>query len=153
MRHNAITTTILFLLVLCPFLMSAQDSRPDAKSAVEQVLRDQVAAWNRRDLEGFMSGYWNSPDLIFFSGAQKTSGWQSTLERYRARYQGEGREMGKLEFSDLSIQELAPNAAYVLGEFHLTTSDGKTPHGLFTLIFRKFPEGWKIVHDHTSAAP
>jgi hypothetical protein len=36
------------------------------------------------------------------------------------------------------------------GEFHLTMSDGKTPHGLFTLIFRKFPNGWKIVHDHSA---
>jgi beta-aspartyl-peptidase (threonine type) len=153
MRHNALTTTILFLLLLCPFLAFAQDSPGDVKSAVEKVLNGQVEAWNRHDLEAFMSGYWNSPDLIFFSGAQKTSGWQSTLERYRVRYQGEGREMGKLEFSDLSVQELAPDAAFVLGEFHLTMPDGKTPHGIFTLIFRKFPEGWKIVHDHTSAAP
>jgi len=153
MRPNAMTTAILFFVLLCPFHAFAQDSRADVKSAVENVLQQQVDAWNRHDLEAFMSGYWNSPDLIFFSGAQKTSGWQSTLERYRARYQGEGREMGKLEFSDLSIQELAPDAAYVLGEFHLTLSDGKTPHGLFTLIFRRFPDGWKIVHDHTSAAP
>jgi beta-aspartyl-peptidase (threonine type) len=152
MRQNAMATAILFLLVFLRFTF-AQDSRTDVKAAVETALRQQVEAWNRRDLEGFMAGYWNSPDLIFFSGAQKTSGWQSTLERYRARYHGEGREMGKLEFSDLSIQELAPDAAYVLGDFHLTMSDGKTPHGLFTLIFRKFPEGWKIVHDHTSAAP
>jgi len=131
----------------------AQASKSDANSAIENVLRQQVEAWNGHDLEGFMAGYWNSPDLVFFSGAQKTSGWQSTLERYRARYQSEGREMGKLEFSDLSIHQLAPDAAYVLGEFRLTMSDGKTPHGVFTLIFRKFPEGWKIVHDHTSAAP
>jgi ketosteroid isomerase-like protein len=135
------------------FPVLAQISPSDVNSSVESVLHQQVEAWNRHDLEGFMAGYWNSPDLIFFSGAQKTSGWQSTLERYRARYQSEGREMGKLQFSELSIHQLAPDAAYVLGEFHLTMSDGKTPHGLFTLIFRKFPQGWKIVHDHTSAAP
>jgi len=131
----------------------AQASATDAASAVESVLRQQAEAWNRHDLEAFMAGYWNSADLVFFSGAQKTSGWQSTLERYRARYQSQGHEMGKLEFSDLSIHPLAPDAAYVLGEFHLTRLDGTTPHGRFTLIFRKFPEGWKIVHDHTSAAP
>ena len=99
-----------------------------------------------------MSGYWNSPDLTFFSAAEKTSGWESTLERYRKKYQSEGREMGRLEFSDLDIQELAPDAAFVRGAWHLNMTDGKTPHGLFTLIFRRFPDGWKIVHDHTSAA-
>ena len=47
---------------------------------------------------------------------------------------------------------LGSEAAFVLGEWHLAMSDGKTPHGLFTLVFRKFPDGWKIVHDHTAAA-
>ena len=98
-----------------------------------------------------MGGYWNSPELTFFSGAKETAGWQSTIERYRKTYQSEGREMGKLEFSDLRIEALGRDAAFVRGAWHLTMPDGKTPHGLFTLIFRKFPDGWKIVHDHTSA--
>jgi len=153
MRNRLVIATVVVGVLSFSVSGVAQSTTQDIASDVENVLRQQAGAWNRHDLEGFMEGYWNSPDLVFFSGAQKTSGWQSTLERYRARYQSEGREMGKLEFSDLSIQKLAPDAAYVLGEFHLTMSDGKTPHGLFTLIFRKFPEGWKIVHDHTSAAP
>ena len=123
-----------------------------AKSEVEQVLRTQQDAWNRHDLDAFMAGYWNSADLTFFSGAKITTGWAATLERYRKTYQSEGREMGKLEFSDLNIQPLATDAAFVRGAWHLTMSDGKSPHGLFTLVFRKFPEGWKIIHDHTSAA-
>jgi len=153
MREKSAFLTIAFFLLCSSLHAFAPASTSEADSAIEAVLHQQVEAWNRHDLEGFMLGYWNSPDLVFFSGAQKTSGWQPTLERYRARYQGEGREMGKLEFADLSVHQLAPDAAYVLGEFRLTMSDGKTPHGLFTLIFREFPEGWKIVHDHTSAAP
>jgi len=152
MRDKLVIAVAGFLFSFT-FPAFAQASASDAASAVESVLRQQAEAWNRHDLEAFMAGYWNSPDLVFFSGAQKMSGWQSTLERYRSRYQGEGHQMGKLEFSDLSIHQLAPDAAYVLGEFHLTMPDGTTPHGLFTLILRKFPEGWKIVHDHTSAAP
>jgi ketosteroid isomerase-like protein len=153
MRNRLVIATVVVGVLSFSVSGVAQSTTQDIASDVENVLRQQAGAWNRHDLEGFMAGYWNSPALIFFSGVQKTSGWQSTLERYRTRYQSEGHEMGKLEFSDLSIQQLSPDAAYVLGQFHLTMSDGKTPHGLFTLIFRKFPEGWKIVHDHTSAAP
>jgi uncharacterized protein (TIGR02246 family) len=137
--------TVIFLLAFMSPL-TAQES------SVQQVLQQQRAAWNRHDLEAFMTGYWNSPDLTFF-GTHKTSGWRATLDRYRQTYQGEGREMGKLEFSDLKIEALAPDAAFVRGGWTLTLSDGKTPHGWFTLVFRQFPEGWKIVHDHTSTEP
>jgi ketosteroid isomerase-like protein len=135
----------------------AESSEQKVKAAVEEVLNRQVEAWNRHDLEGFMAGYWNSPELTFFSGAKATMGWEATLERYRKAYQSEGREMGKLDFAELNIEPLGREAAFVRGAWHLKLADGKTPaekepHGRFTLIFRKFPEGWRIVHDHTSAA-
>lgn len=139
------------LFVCCAFL-SITSSATEPESAIEQVLHRQQDAWNGHDLEVFMSGYWKSPDLTFFSGAKETSGWQATLNRYKATYDSPGHAMGKLDFSELKIEMLGPEAAFVRGAWHLTMPDGKTPHGRFTLIFRKFPEGWKIIHDHTSAA-
>lgn len=124
----------------------------DSESAIKHVLTAQQEAWNRHDLDGFMSGYWNSPDLTFFSGAKETRGWQATLERYRATYNSPGHAMGKLDFSDLRIEMLGPEGAFVRGAWHLTMPEGKNPGGKFTLIFRKFGDGWKIIHDHTSAA-
>jgi ketosteroid isomerase-like protein len=145
---------LLSMIVVCAiaqmeFAHAAADS---SKSAVDQVLRTQQDAWNHHDIDRFMDGYWNSPDLTFFSGAKETSGWQGTLERYKTTYASPGHEMGQLEFSGLRIEMLGQDAAFVRGAWKLTMSDGKTPHGLFTLVFRKFPNGWKIIHDHTSAA-
>jgi beta-aspartyl-peptidase (threonine type) len=144
--------TAVLVFVLFPVGTFSQDRALQEQKAIEQVLQNQSAAWNRHDLEGFMAGYWNSPQLTFFSGTEISSGWQATLERYRRRYQGEGREMGTLVFSDLRTELVGPEAAFVRGVYTLTMSDGQTPHGIFTLIFRKLPDGWKIVHDHTSAA-
>ena len=145
---------VFCLIALCSVAQTPRGNTPfvEGAAAVERVLQTQQAAWNRHDLEGFMAGYWNSPDLTFFSGAKEHDGWQAAFDRYEATYASPGHEMGKLEFSGLRIEMLGPDAAFVRGEFHLTMPDGKTPHGLFTLVFRKFPEGWKIVHDHTSAA-
>jgi ketosteroid isomerase-like protein len=125
----------------------AGSSNVDA--AVKAVLDAQVVAWNHHDLERFMAGYWNSPELTFFSGATETQGWEPTLERYRRSYKTEGHVMGTLSFSDLQVEALGTGAAFVRGKFQLAMPDGKQPHGVFTLIFRKFPEGWRIVHDHT----
>jgi len=139
---------MLFVLFLGPTLSFAETPGAPEK-AIRQVLEDQDAPWNKGDLNGFMKGYWKSDKLLFFSGDKKTSGWQATLERYQQKYQGEGKEMGKLTFSDLDIQLLGPDAALVRGRFTLVTTKGK-PTGLFTLIMKKFPEGWRIIHDHTS---
>ena len=140
---------LLFTSVVFVMTAAAQHAG-SADSAIPRVIQQQQQAWNRGDLEGFMSGYWNSPELTFFSGAHEAKGWQAALDRYKKSYQSPGHEMGKLEFSNLRIEMLGREAAFVRGEFHLTMSDGKTPHGRFTLIFRKFPEGWKIVHDHSA---
>jgi beta-aspartyl-peptidase (threonine type) len=113
------------------------------------LLETQVAAWNKKDLEGFMAGYWKSPELTFFGGKEITKGWQATLERYRKKYQSEGKEMGTLSFSDLEIQTFGATA-FARGRWHLQFSDGKTAEGLFSLILKKLPEGWRIVHDHSS---
>jgi beta-aspartyl-peptidase (threonine type) len=119
------------------------------RAAIQEVLDKQVAAWNKGDLDGFMEGYWNSPELSFSSGADNKRGWQATYDRYRAKYQSQGSEMGKLTFSELEIDLLSSESAVVRGRFQLVMSKGN-PSGLFTLIFKKLPEGWRIVHDHTS---
>ena len=147
MRTFILVSGVVMSLAMMAFGASAADAAP---KAIRKVIEDQQAAWNRHDLEAFMAGYWNSPDLTFFSGAHESKGWQAALDRYKKAYTGTGHEMGRLEFANLRIDMLGSDAALVRGEFHLTMSDGKTPHGLFTLIVRKFPDGWKIVHDHSA---
>jgi beta-aspartyl-peptidase (threonine type) len=127
----------------------AQGARA-AEEAIRAVLGSQVEAWNKGDLETFMKGYWSSPDLTFFSAGNRTQGWQATLDRYRKRYQSEGQEMGKLTFSALQVEVLGPDAAFVRGRWQLERTKDR-PGGLFTLIFKRLPEGWRIVHDHTSS--
>jgi beta-aspartyl-peptidase (threonine type) len=132
---------------------SLEDVRASLEEGIKHLLLSQVEAWNHGKLDQFMQGYWQSPDLTFFSGATETKGWEPTLARYRQRYQSEGKEMGKLEFQDLKIDLLSRRAAVVTGRWQLTMSNGKQPHGLFTLVLKRMaPEGWRIVHDHTSAA-
>ncbi len=132
--------------------LAARTPGADEAKAIRAVLDAQVAAWNKGDLEGFMAGYWKSPELTFYSGKTKLRGWQATLDRYRKRYQAEGREMGRLRFETVEVLGLGPDAALARGGWRLHTSDGKEPHGLFTLLLRRPDGDWRIVYDHTSAA-
>ena len=143
-------------LAACASGGSATDSggaAADPRPAIQKVLDDQVAAWNRGDIEAFMDGYWESPDLVFTSGGNVQRGWQTTLERYRASYGTSPETMGRLSFSDLEIHPLGDEEAWALGHWHLDDAGGKAMGGVFSLVFRRVDGRWLIVNDHTSSSP
>lgn len=108
----------------------------------------QVAAWNRGDIDGFMQGYARSPATEFVTGDSLTRGWQTVRDRYRKKYDSR-EKMGTLTFTNVKITPLSSDAALALGRWKLVRKSDK-PHGIFTLLFRRTPGGWRIVHDHTS---
>ena len=144
------TFLILFALVCLSAAAIGQTRQQKAQAVADilGVMDAQVAAWNRGDIEGFMKGYWNSPKLAFVSGDNITRGWQSTLDRYKKNYDSKAK-MGTLEFREVEVDVLSPDAAVVLGSWHLAREKDE-PHGKFSLVFRKMADGWRIVIDHTS---
>ncbi|HEV8070732.1 MAG TPA: sugar-binding protein [Planctomycetaceae bacterium] len=131
-----------------------QDSRlrrihpnDDLLDALESIVSEQAAAWNRGDIDGFMRHYWKSEDLTFSSGGHTTRGWQTTKDNYKVRYPTRER-MGQLTFDHLEVFPLGETAALLLGHWRL---DRTGPvGGNFSLVFRKIDGAWVIVHDHTS---
>ena len=142
----AVLAAGLMLAVGGPHRSGAQDS---LTAAVGEVLERQQSAWNRGDLEGFMAGYWRSPDLVFTSGGTVRRGFDTLLERYRTTY-GSGASMGRLDFSQLEVHPLGPEAAWALGRWSLARGEERLG-GVFTLVLRRLDGGWRIVHDHTSS--
>jgi uncharacterized protein (TIGR02246 family) len=122
---------------------------PPVDAAVRAILDEQRAAWNRGDVAAFMKGYWNSPDLTFAGSTGVTRGWEPVMARYHKSYP-DAAAMGHLDFSAIEVHPLGKDAALVLGRWHLKRANDE-PGGVFTLVFQKLPEGWRIIHDHTSA--
>jgi ketosteroid isomerase-like protein len=152
MKSCSLLLSSLFVL-FAPFDLSAtdkEDSRDGAIAQIRDVLRRQQEAWNRGDIDSFMNGYARAETTVFVSGDEATRGWQTVRDRYLKKYNDRAK-MGTLTFSDLEIEQLGPDSALGLGRWELKRATDN-PHGRFTLIFRKTPDGWRIVHDHTSAA-
>ena len=137
------------LLAACGIVTVSLFAQQSPENAIRGVLDNQVAAWNRGDVEGFMEGYWKSEELTFVTAAGVTHSWQKVIERYRRSYP-DRKTMGRLSFSDLEIRVLSPGSAFVLGRWRLQR-DSDQPEGHFTLVLRKFPKGWRIIHDHTTS--
>jgi ketosteroid isomerase-like protein len=141
---------VLLVLSGSVHLLATQEKRRDADmKSINEVLSAQQGAWNRGDVDAFLIGYWRSPELTFSGGNGVSRGWDGVLARYKKSYPNHA-AMGQLEFSDLEFRFLGPDAALVLGQWHLKRESGDIG-GVFTLVWQKFPDGWKIIHDHTSA--
>ena len=156
---NAKRRTLLYwrpvvgLLMACCGLGCGPSSdtpvRADDEAAIRAVLQQQVEAWNQGNIDAFMDGYARTDSLRFASGSTVLTGWQATLDRYHRTYPDRA-AMGRLTFDLRTVRVLSAQWAVVFGGYQLERAEDR-PSGLFTLLFEKRPEGWRIVHDHTSA--
>jgi ketosteroid isomerase-like protein len=145
-RWIGVTSCILVVITV----FAAPEQATNALTQIRSVLQGQQAAWNRGDIDGFMNGYARSASTIFISEDTIRRGWQTVRDRYRKKYSSRA-NMGTLAFSDLEITLLSSDSAMASGRWKLNRANDQ-PHGRFTLILRRLPEGWRIVYDHTSAA-
>lgn len=141
---NILILYIVFVLVHA----TGFSEPPDIEGEILDVLTKQKTAWNQGDIESFMKYYWRSEDFTFQSGNNRILGWDALLARYKKNYSGEN--MGALNFTDIVIKDLSHKSAVVLGRWEVKQKD-ETLGGLFTLVLKRMPEGWRIIHDHTSS--
>lgn len=125
--------------------------QPADRTTITGVIEAQAAAWNAGNLDGYMAGYAKLDQLVFTSGGKIRRGYQATYDAFHTKYAQDTSKMGKLRFEILEVQPIGADGAVVLGHWALTDSpsDGQ---GVFSVIFERRPEGWRIVHDHTSLA-
>jgi uncharacterized protein (TIGR02246 family) len=152
-RNERIRTAALgVLLVLAGVSAHSQELKPASPEelGVVKVLLAQEAAWNRGDLEAFAKGYKDSPDTLFVT-KQISRGYAGMLEAYKRDYPNKS-VMGTLTFSELEVHPLDEKFAVVLGKYHLERGkkDGGNTEGMFSLVFEKTDDGWKIIIDHTT---
>lgn len=147
-RRRALT--VFFCTVMAGIVSAAPPQPQNATVQIRSVLHAQQDAWNRGDIDGFMNGYARSASTVFVSDDTIRRGWETVRARYKEKYSDRAK-MGVLTFSEPEITLLSTNAAVVLGRWSLKRANDQ-PHGRFTLIFKRLPEGWRIVHDHTSSA-
>jgi ketosteroid isomerase-like protein len=127
---------------------AAPEERAGDRSAITKILETQQNNWNQGNVDAFLDGYWHSPDLTFSGSGGIARGWDGVLARYKKNYPDRA-AMGQLDFSGLEFHFLGQDAALVLGHWHLSRAQGDIG-GVFSLVWQRFPEGWRIIHDHTS---
>jgi ketosteroid isomerase-like protein len=123
------------------------DKRAES-SALDSIMLVQQDAWNRADIEGFMQPYWKSDSLCFIGKRGLTFGWQNTLDNYKKGYP-DAAAMGRLQFTNHSLDVLSDDHAYVIGKWELFRV-ADTLSGHYSLLWKKISGKWVIVADHSS---
>lgn len=152
----AICVAVFGLALTFPAHAQNPSARSDDEAEIRAAIKTQSDAWNRADIPAFMQTYEDSPDTTFI-GQKLRKGYKPILERYQQSYTSP-EQMGTLSFSDIDIRLLPSGCgksdiALVTGKFHLNrTKHGEAgkDDGIFSLVWRKGPHGWKIILDHTS---
>jgi uncharacterized protein (TIGR02246 family) len=139
-----------YLLVLVLTLASSSWAQTAPDTAIRQLLDQQTADWNRGDVDAFMKGYEDSPDTTFV-GQTVQYGYATIRDRYRKLYTSPA-AMGRLAFTHLAIRPLDSGYAIATGNFHLerTAAGGGNADGIFSLLLKQEPDGWKIILDHSN---
>ena len=149
--QTRLTLSSICNILIVALVCAAPEETPNSVVEIQSVLTAQQDAWNRGEIDAFMNGYARSASTVFVSEDEIRRGWETVRDRYRVKYSDHAK-MGTLSFSEIEVTMLSPDAAVVLGRWRLKRANDE-PHGRFTLLFKRLPEGWRIVHDHTSAAP
>jgi ketosteroid isomerase-like protein len=139
---------ISIILFMLPALqLYAQPLSAGETENFTRMMNEQQELWNKGDIDGYMSYYWNSDSLIFISQGRKNMGWQTTCSNYKTKYP-DAQSRGKLEFSNLFFYQLNPDLVIATGSWKLSRAAGNL-EGSFTLVWKKILNEWKIIIDHT----
>jgi ketosteroid isomerase-like protein len=150
--HNRPSNTLALLACALMLMLSACNSNydPIIEHEIRAVMDAQQAAWNRGDIEAFMDGYDRAETTTFVSGDQLIRGWQTVFDRYKKQYSSR-EQMGTLSFAELTITPIGADLALADGRWQLTRAND-SPHGRFTLLFKRINSKWRIIHDTTTSA-
>jgi ketosteroid isomerase-like protein len=149
---RAFAAFAVLMIVACP----VRAASPSAERTIESLMARMFAAANAHDTDAFMAPYQRSPDLVFAINGEVIHGWDALHEQQLkwwnngksdARYTQVGSPMFMALGSDVEMVTW-PLAA------HRTQPDGKTVDYAFvvTYLWRRLPQGWRIVHGHESFA-
>jgi ketosteroid isomerase-like protein len=134
---------------------TAPTPRSDQAALTNQMaaqLERAAGDWNRGDLDAFLSDYARESTTTFVDGRRARHGFEFIRDHYAPRF-APGARRDSLHFEELEARRLSPTLALVTARFILQRSGTISASGPFSLVMEWRPEGWRILHDHSSSDP
>ncbi len=150
---------MLRIAALLGIFVAATLPAAGTQSAARQIRAqwdDMQRAANAHDTDSFMAPFAHRPDLVFAVNGEVIHGWDA-LHAQQQKWWNHGKSDARYtQAGELELIALGPDAEVSTASFtsRRTRPDGKISTGRFvvTYIWKKLPQGWRIVYGHESWA-
>jgi ketosteroid isomerase-like protein len=117
---------------------------------VVKIILAQESAWNKGDLDAYLSHYKDAPDTQAVL-ANLVRGIDNIRGAYKQNFPNKD-SMGAIEDTDIEVKALGDNYALATGKYHLNRpkKSGGPIEGTFMEIFEKTQAGWQIIFSQSS---
>jgi uncharacterized protein (TIGR02246 family) len=127
---------------------TAPESDPSDYKQIFRLLAKMADSWNAHDIDGYLSAYWQSPELLVIIEGEQLKGWADVTSTYHRGYPNKD-EMGSLLPDRIQIQMVSADVAVALDWWTVVLKKGKVL-GTSTMVLRKIDGNWVIVVMHSS---
>ena len=122
----------------------------DDLKTINDLLLRMLDRWNAHDIDGYLSAFWQSPQLLVMLQEEQFQGWQSVWDTYKTGYP-DPNAMGSVQPSRIQIKLVKPDLAVAVTWWVVTYPNSKVRVvGNSTMNLEKFSEGWRIALLHSS---
>jgi uncharacterized protein (TIGR02246 family) len=117
---------------------------------VVKIILAQQNAWNKGDLDGYLSHYKDSPDTQAVL-ANLVRGIDGIRSAFKQNFPNRD-AMGSIEDTDIEVKALGDNYALATGKYHLNRpkKSGGALEGTFMELFEKTQAGWQIIFSQST---
>lgn len=135
----------------------AGDALADARAEIEPLFERMQTTANAHDVDGHLAAYARDSTLLFVINDEIVRGWTELHERQRQWWEDGKSNAAYRLVGEPDYQMPAPGLVvqtYILSS-HRTLADGTARDGRIAVtdIWRKGPEGWRVIYAHESTGP
>jgi ketosteroid isomerase-like protein len=152
MKQFAVVLFLMFIIGAAP--SQADTGMTSAQRQIQPILDQMAKAANAHDTDRFMVAYLHQPTLVFVINGNVIHGWDA-LHKQQLMWWRNGKsdavytQTGPTEFEQMSSGLVVTTRTL---DSRRTLPDGKESTGSFSItdIWKKLPQGWRIIYSHES---
>lgn len=131
-----------------PTAMPTAAERDALAREVTTMLATSAKAWNRGNLDAFMSDYYPGERTSYVTSRGLIHDPARIRERYAPRF-APGGVHDSLSFENVEVDPLAPDVVHVIAWYVLSRGDSTVARGPTSLVMLRHDGRLRIVHDHS----